>query len=445
MSRISPLIKVAVLLIVVLLSAFLLSIPMSIRSLPGAQDRAVTRFVRSDAAFQAHESLRLQENGEWLAAVKSIPDNQERALANANPPTASVINDDCQQLLINTELTVVNNSTAPWIIYDPIVYYSDVNYISPPTSLLLVDADVGDPTPIQDAFGQIFDMPANISDLTISLYFLTTNSNLEDETRINLWTVKEDFTLDEFVVGWQISDTPDIWLPGTAELAEADLLAQLAGRKVSIILYSATNGVLPGERAYFDDIILTACVSASDQYLPYVVGDYTGPTVTPTSTPTDTPTPTITSTPTNTPTPTETGTPTATPTNTATPTMTPTPSPTPYTGYDGQWSGMTSQDKTVSFTVENNVVTGFHIEFVKSGFLTCTYTLNHQADTDIEGDTFTISDSTNVFPSGSLTYDIKGTFNSDDSADGDFNASVSAICSGDVSASWSASKETLGH
>jgi len=324
MSRISTLIKAIVLLIIVLLSAVFLSIPLSINSLPGAGNQTVTHAERSNTVFRAHDAQSLQENEVWLPAQKAINENKERMPTNAGKPFVAA-KDDCQQLLINTELTVINGSTVPWVILDPIVYFSAVDFVSPPTSLLLEDADAGDPSPLQDAFGQAFDMPDNISSITINLNLATTSSNLEDEALINLWTLNEDLTLDEFVAGLLLPDSPEVWLPIIAELDQAEPLAQLAGRKAAIILFSSTNGIIPGERAYFDDVMLTACISAADQYLPYVVGDYTGPTVTPTSTPTNTPRPTKTPTPT----PTATGTATATPTNTATSTMTPTPSPTP--------------------------------------------------------------------------------------------------------------------
>ncbi len=119
-----------------------------------------------------------------------------------------------------------------------------------------------------------------------------------------------------------------------------------------------------------------------------------------------------------------------------------TPTTTPCTGYDGNWSGMTSQNLPISFTVQNYVVTSLTVEFKKEGFFTCTYSFTHSTDTPITGSTFQMTGQKTIFPDGSIIYTITGTFNPDKSASGTLQMTVDDIlCNGDVNGTWTATKQ----
>lgn len=190
---------------------------------------------------------------------------------------------------------------------------------------------------------------------------------------------------------------------------------------------------------------LTMTPEATQTHPPTATATSVPSTATATPTNTTTPTATETATPTETPTPTPSHTPTITPTPTPTPTPTETrtPTPTPFTGYDGDWSGMTSQELPISFTVQNYVVTSLTVEFKKTNFsFTCTYTLNHFRDTPITGNTFQVTGQAGSPTGASVIYTITGTFNSNTSASGDLQMTVDdVLCNGDVNATWTATKQ----
>jgi hypothetical protein len=192
-----------------------------------------------------------------------------------------------------------------------------------------------------------------------------------------------------------------------------------------------------------------------------------------TITPTSTPSPTRTQTPTSTPKPTDTATstpptptrsqapasyrrylpsirrapelsatptstsipPTFTPTNTpVTPTNTPTNTPTQTAGYNGSWSGTTSQDRGISFTVANNAITYFSIGFRIPG---CTITVFNYSTTPITGNTFTV-----IGSGGGTNYVVVGTFTSPTAASGTLQVTQnSQFCNGSTSATWAAAKQ----
>lgn len=215
--------------------------------------------------------------------------------ADTQQPAAA---EECRQLLGNTTLDVVDGSIAPWGVFTPKVYYSTQDYVSPQYSLVLPDADSGDETPTQDALGQFFDMPANLTSVTIQYHTATGNANATDKTAGNLWTADANDQLVDFIGGWDIPDSAGAWARRTVSIEDSAILAAMAGQRMAIILYTNTDGQDPGEAVFFDDVTLTACTGAAA-------------TATPTNTPTNTPTSTPTSTPTgtaatSTPTPTST-------------------------------------------------------------------------------------------------------------------------------------------
>jgi len=162
----------------------------------------------------------------------------------------------------------------PWVVYDPIVYYSDQDYVSPNYSLVLVDADSYDSSsPTQDAFAQAFYMPTNLVTVTIQYYAAMSNTNSTDGAWGNLWTVDQDGNLVEYLGGWEVGESPLVWQRQTAQITDPEGLAKMAGQRMAIILFNHTDGSAPGEIVWFDDVTLTACVRAAPVavYLPVVL------------------------------------------------------------------------------------------------------------------------------------------------------------------------------
>jgi hypothetical protein len=141
--------------------------------------------------------------------------------------------------------------------------------------------------------------------------------------------------------------------------------------------------------------------------------------------------------PTPTPTPTHTSSPTATPTGT--PTETPTPTPTPLPDYNGVWSGTTSQDKEISFTVENNAVISdtFELEMRGNG---CTTNSKGTFGIDAPIVDGSFEDSTDNSFIGT-SHAISGKFDSETTASGTFRFSQTKGCPGSVEVEWTATKE----
>ena len=194
---------------------------------------------------------------------------------------------DCEQLLANPGLDVVNNSIPSWSILEPKVYYSTQNYVSSPSAIVLPDGDADDPSPTEDAFGQIFTMPPNLISVTVEFQTATGNANGTDKAFGNLWTVDAGNDLDESIGGWQVTDSANAWASRDVVISDSGDLAAMAGQKMAIVFFTETNGQDPGEVVYFDDITLTACVGSANTPAATVTAS---PSPTPSRTPAATPT-----------------------------------------------------------------------------------------------------------------------------------------------------------
>jgi hypothetical protein len=211
-------------------------------------------------------------------------------------PTAGLM--ACSQMLANTELTVVDigggyGTAEPWVVLNDIVYYSDVDYTSPPTSLLLVDNDAGDPSPTVDAFAQAFYMPSGLTSVLIEYNTAALNGNLNDRVYGNLYTVDADGQLDEFIVGWEVGQATNTWVGRFVQITDPTYLSLMDGQYMAIILFNLTDNVAPGEVAFFDDVTLTACYTGPGGFaslIPIAVNALpTGPVcIPPSETPPDT-------------------------------------------------------------------------------------------------------------------------------------------------------------
>lgn len=265
---------------------------------------------------------------------------------------------DCEQLLANPGLDVVNNSIPSWSILEPRVYYSTQDYVSSPSAIVLPDGDEDDPSPTQDAVGQVFTMPPNLTSVTVEFATATVNANATDKAFGNLWTVDAGNNLDKSVGGWQVTDSAGAWANRNVAITDSGDLAAMAGQKMAIVFFTDTDGQDPGEVVYLDDITLTACTGSAST---------PAATVTTGATPTSSPTPSAT--PTNQPATGQKGllpaifkpAATAQPTVTPAPTVTPGPTTTPGdwrleivagSGNQGGWSSLaldTSGNPHVSF------------------------------------------------------------------------------------------------
>jgi Ca2+-binding RTX toxin-like protein len=106
--------------------------------------------------------------------------------------------------------------------------------------------------------------------------------------------------------------------------------------------------------------------------------------------------------------------------------------------FDGDWSGMTSQDNDFSFIVEENGVTSVGFIYVLEG-AGCITVANGGTSFDdpvpIVNDQFTAE-----WDSGSTSFSVDGTFNSSDSASGDLVINSTSGCVGMAELTWDADK-----
>jgi hypothetical protein len=243
------------------------------------------------AGDAADGKLRTQLHANGVTFIPLVESITEGVAAFADvqalgPPDGSAVSlfetaDDCRQLLENPTLSLVGNTIPGWVIFQQKVYYSTQNYVSPETSLVMPDADEGDESPEQDAFGQFFDMPADLSRITIEFFTATANANETDKAYGNLWTVDSNGELDEGILSWSIEDSPGAWRESSLTTEDATALAAMSGRRMAILLFTNTDGQAPGEVVYLDDIRLTACTGGA--------AATSTPTQTPVNTPTQTP------------------------------------------------------------------------------------------------------------------------------------------------------------
>lgn len=106
--------------------------------------------------------------------------------------------------------------------------------------------------------------------------------------------------------------------------------------------------------------------------------------------------------------------------------------------FDGDWSGMTSQDNDFSFTVEENGVTSIGFVYVIEGAGCVTVAFGGTEFDDpipIVNDKFSAD-----WDSGSTSFSVDGTFDSSDAASGDLVIDSNAGCVGMVDATWDADK-----
>jgi hypothetical protein len=168
----------------------------------------------------------------------------------------SATGDNFQQLLVNPGLDFADSTVERWLIYDPEVYVADDFFVSPPNSLALVDADSGDATPNQDAFFQIFWVPASVTKATIKFSTASLNSNKGDLAFINLWSVANG-NLDQPLASWAVGESEGQWQGQMAEITDQSLLQQVRGKLIAIFFYNDTIGAVPNESVFFDDITFT--------------------------------------------------------------------------------------------------------------------------------------------------------------------------------------------
>jgi hypothetical protein len=111
--------------------------------------------------------------------------------------------------------------------------------------------------------------------------------------------------------------------------------------------------------------------------------------------------------------------------------------------YNGTWSGTTSQGKTVSFTVANNLITSITVGLF---FQACGLEVSIQSSPtqNISGNRFSYTHQ----GAGSLatSYTITGTFSSNGSISGDLQLNFRSgypytTCTENASATWSATKK----
>jgi hypothetical protein len=182
----------------------------------------------------------------------------------------------CDQLIVNTELDVIvqgsSGTAEPWVVLWPIVYYDDTDYSSPFYSLVLDIGDNGDPSPNYDGFGQAFYMPSGLISILVEYDRKIEFANSIDQVYGELWTVDDEGFLDQYITGWNVSDTPAGWGARMFTINDGPTLAQMEGRLMALVLVNDTTDPTPGEITWFDDVTVTACYDppSNAAYMPAV-------------------------------------------------------------------------------------------------------------------------------------------------------------------------------
>jgi hypothetical protein len=142
---------------------------------------------------------------------------------------------------------------------------------------------------------QGFQMPANLTEISIEYQRATQSSNSVDKAYGELWLLDDDWSLhlDQgskyFVFGWEVTDSEATWVKQAGTFADKLDMDKMAGRKVAILLFTSTDGGgAVAEEVFFDDVKLTACyeeiVAGGKVLLPALMrkfGVVTGPICTP--------------------------------------------------------------------------------------------------------------------------------------------------------------------
>lgn len=228
----------------------------------------------ADSLGSPKSAEKLPENLGDQTAIRFAPANLQLSLPLPAASFArSANNDICGQLLANPELTVVEfgdgtGIAEPWVIWDPIVYYSTADYVSPNYSLILQDSDwnmgVADATPFQDAFVQGFFMPDDLTSVRIEYNTATLSTNNADEAHAHIYPLKNgNLDLNNKLVSWTINNSDGQWQGRFVEITDPTDLQMLQGKALGLIIFSTTDNNLPGEQVYFDDITVEACVKSA--------------------------------------------------------------------------------------------------------------------------------------------------------------------------------------
>ncbi len=106
--------------------------------------------------------------------------------------------------------------------------------------------------------------------------------------------------------------------------------------------------------------------------------------------------------------------------------------------YSGTWSGNTTQDEGISFTIVNNEFTEFQFGWRIYGIgcnVYATTTITYTIPQGFSGNTFSLSGS-----GYQMSYSFSGTFNSPTSASGSGTVNYTGSCAGTANFTWSANK-----
>ena len=107
--------------------------------------------------------------------------------------------------------------------------------------------------------------------------------------------------------------------------------------------------------------------------------------------------------------------------------------------YDGSWSGTTSQGRTITFTIANNVITAFSIRYIVSGSCGTAEGPFTFTTPGMSGNGFTIATQGSI----SFVVTVNGTFQSGTAASGTVSAQLSpptTSCNMTGSGTWTATK-----
>jgi hypothetical protein len=225
----------------------------------------------------------------------------------AGDPSAQDASETCVNALLNPEFDVVEfgdgtGSIEHWSILYQKVCYSTQNYWSDHHSVAISDGSCSvNPDETNryndhygrymeyDSFAQGFWTPGNLTFIHFSYMAASTDLDDGDWAVSALYTLDNEGYLDEYLIGFYVTESEGVWGNGWWQVTEAfnqDVLDAASGRPMALVFFLWGNDSAPKEWLWLDDAQLQLCYERGSDvvYLPLAAkqqGTSPGPTCVP--------------------------------------------------------------------------------------------------------------------------------------------------------------------
>ena len=217
-------------------------------------------------------------------------------------PTAT-----CMDVLLNPQFDVVEfgdgtGSIENWSILYQKVCYSSQTYASANHSVIMSDGPCSvNPDDVNryntfyeqymeyDSLAQGFWAPPNLTSIRFSYMAASADLDDGDWAGSQLWTLDSEGYLDEYLVGFYITESEGAWGSRWWEITQADHpieLSDASGKPLALVFYLWGDDLTPQEWLWLDDAQLQVCYNrgVASVYLPLAAKQYgtsSGPTCVP--------------------------------------------------------------------------------------------------------------------------------------------------------------------